>query len=146
MLIYKFKKERLYGGNIVSRPRILVSISGKTNSIEVPSLLDSGCDITVIPESLAMAIGLDMDGEKSKLFAYRESTDTIRSKMDITFVGRAGRESQTIKDVPILIALSKGDIGDETDIVLGVEKIFDEFDILFRKTQNKIIMKRVNRN
>lgn len=52
-LFYKFKKEKLDSGNIVVRPRILVEFIGEKNSITVTALIDSGCDVTVIPEGLA---------------------------------------------------------------------------------------------
>ncbi len=96
-LIYKFKKERLESRNYVTRPRILVMLPGKNTSIEVPALIDSGADVSFIPESLAKAVGLEIKGEKTKLFAYRESNDVITSQTDITFIGRAERESIKIR-------------------------------------------------
>ena len=124
------------------RPRILVVLSGKDTSIEIPALIDSGCDTTVIPEGIARAVGLDMGGKKNKVYAYRESTDVIESNASLTLIGRANRESIKIK-IPVLIALSKKGIKDEEDITLGVNGIFDVFDITFKKSQNKIILKKV---
>lgn len=37
-LIYKFKKERLENGLYVSRPRILVELTGTQSSIVIPAL------------------------------------------------------------------------------------------------------------
>ncbi len=144
-LLYKFKKERLINGGFAGRPRILV-IQGESASIEVPALIDSGCDVTVIPESIANAIGLDMSGERNKLYAYRESNDVIQGKATITFVGRVQRQSVTLNNVPVLIALTKDGIEDEHDITLGVEGIFDAFDITFKKAQNKIILQKATGN
>lgn len=141
-LVYKFKKEKLIDGRYASRPRILVVLKGKIVSIEVPALIDSGCDTTVIPESIARAIGLDMGGDKTKIYAYRESSDVIESKANITFLGKANRESVKIT-VPVLIALSKKGFEDEEDITLGVNGIFDAFNITFKKANNKIIFKKV---
>lgn len=143
-LIYKFKKEKLKNGIYVSRPKILVRLHGKEMSIDVPALIDSGCDTTVIPEGIAKAIGLKIEGKKDRIYAYRESNEVICNKIDITFLGRAERESIKLT-VPILISLSKEGFEDEEDIVLGVDGIFDAFDITFKKFQNKIILKRVTK-
>lgn len=142
-LIYRFKKEKLKDGKYAVRPRILVVLSGKNTSIEVPALIDSGCDTTVIPEGIAKAIGLDMSGEKNKLYAYRESSDVIESSANITFLGKANRQSVRLSNVPVLVTLSKKGFEDESDIILGVNGIFDAFDITFKKSQNKIILKKV---
>lgn len=141
-LLYKFKKEKLISGGFASRPRILVILQGESTSIEVPALIDSGCDVTVVPEAIAKAIGLNMSGERNKLYAYRESNDVIQSKAAITFVGRVQRQSVTLNNVPVLIALTKEGTEDEHDITLGVEGIFDAFDIAFKKAQNKIILQK----
>ena|SRR3989344_1814092 len=138
-LIYKFKKEKLEDGTLVSRPRILVALHGSL-SIEIPALIDSGCDITVIPESLARAVGLDFSGEKTRLYAYREATEVILSKANITFLGKAQRQSVRLT-LPVLIALSRDNTAEENDITLGIQGIFDAFDITFLKSQNKIIFK-----
>lgn len=42
--------------------------------------------------------------------------------------------------------MKKEGLAEESDIVLGVEGIFDSFDITFKKTNNKIIMKKVSSN
>lgn len=139
-LVYKFKKEELQNGEYTLRPRIFVRLSGDKIPIEVPALIDSGSDITVIPEGIAKAVGLDMTGEKSKLYAYREANDVIRGYAIITFLGR--RESVKLR-VPVLIALSKEGVEDEQDIVLGIDGIFDAFNINFRKSENKIIMHKI---
>lgn len=142
-LFYKFKKEELENGGFVSRPRILVTLHGKDSSIEVTALIDSGCDITVVPESLARALGLDMKGKKDNLFAFRESSKVTCSKVNITFLGKLKRQYVTLKNVPILITESKDGEEDEEGIVLGVQAIFDNFDIHFKKARNEIIMKKV---
>lgn len=146
VLTYRFKKERLEDGGYAIRPRILVELNGQYGSISVPALIDSGCDTTVIPEGIAKAIGISMKGEKDKLYAFRESTDVIRSTATIIFLGKMHRQSVTLNDIPVLISLEKEGIKDEEDIVIGIDGIFDAFDITFKKIQNKIIFKRVSTN
>lgn len=141
-LIYKFKKEKLEKGTTVLRPRIYVLLNGKVAQIETPALVDSGADITVIPEGIAKAIGLKMDGAKSRLYGHRESSEVVHSEAEITFLSRAGRENVSLK-IPVLIVMKKENLEEESDIVLGVEGVFDAFDITFKKASNRIILKKV---
>lgn len=142
-LVYKFKKEKLIGGGYAVRPKILVTLKGMNTAIDVPALIDSGCDTTVIPEGMARAVGLDMSGSKTKIYAYRESSEVIESSANVTFQGKANRQSVAL-NIPVVIALSGKGFEDEDDITLGVNGVFDAFDITFKKAQNKIILKRVN--
>lgn len=143
---YKFKKEKVDDG-FVSRPRIIVELIGKHGvSIEIPALIDSGCDITVIPEGIAEAIGLKTKGKKTELHGHRGSSPAIPSKTTIKFISRVRRNSMTLRNVPILISLREDDAEEEQDITLGVERIFDHFDINFKKSQNKIIFKKSKKN
>ncbi len=143
-LIYRFKKERLKNGGYAIRPRILVELKGDKTSIIVPALIDTGCDITVIPEGIAKSIGLNMSGMRDKLYAYRESNDVVQSTANITFLGKEYRQYIALPNVPILIALSKEGSEEEEDITLGIMAIFDAFEITFKKTQNKIIFKKTS--
>jgi len=145
-LIYRFKKERLESGAYVSRPRILIELSGPHGAINVPALIDSGCDTTVIPEGIARAIGLDVKGKKDKLYAFREENDVIQSKATIFFLGKEYRQSVKLPDVPVLIALTDKNSKEEEDIILGISGIFDIFEITFKKAQNKIIFKKATKN
>lgn len=140
-LTYKFKKEQLEDGSFVSRPKILVILHGET-PIEVVALIDSGCDITVIPEDLAKAVGLNLKGPESSLYAFRESSKVINSKASITFMGKEKRQNVKVQ-IPILIVESKEGFSEDAGIVLGVEGIFDKFNIYFKKAKNQIILSQV---
>ena len=140
VLTYKFKKEKLDDGSDILRPKIFVELKGTNNSIQTIALIDSGSDVTVIPEIIARDIGLNFSGQKTKIYAYRESNDVIKSKTDISFLGRANRESVKLSNVPIFISLEK-DGTEEDDIILGIDGVFDAFDITFKKTQNRIFFK-----
>ena len=138
-LIYRFRKEELEDGSVAVRPRIPLVLKGKDGSIEYYALLDSGCDVTVIPEKIADALGLDKTGKKNTLFGYNESSEVIESNANFIFIGRANREEVNLNNIPVLITCSKES---EEDVVLGISGIFDSFDITFKKLQNRIVMKR----
>ena len=141
VLVYKFKKEKLDDGNYASRPRILVELSGPDGALMVPALIDTGCDTTVVPEEVAKIIGLRMDGQVSRIYGFLESNEVIIGKSNILFLGKEYRQSVKLRDVPILIVKKTQESGDEGEIILGIEGIFDAFEITFRKNQNKIILK-----
>jgi len=136
VLTYRFKKEKLDDGSYVSRPRILVDLQG----IEVTALIDSGCDVTVIPENLAKEIGLNLNGKRDKLYAFREATEVICTNANIKFLGRAERQNVLI-NIPVLI--TPADDVDTEGIVLGIRGVFDNFEINFKKARNQIIMKEI---
>jgi len=138
-LTYKFKKEQLQDGTFVSRPRIPVILHGENVSVEVVALIDSGCDITVIPEDLAKAVGLNLKGSESTIYAFRESSKAINSKASLTFMGKEKRHNIKVQ-APVLIIKSEEGFSDDAGIVLGVEGIFDKFNINFKKTKNQILL------
>lgn len=142
-LMYKFKKEKLRDGSFVARPKIPVILHGNENSVMVTALIDSGCDVSVISEDLAKAVGLSLDGEKDKLFGFRESNEVTHSKANLTFVGKEQRENVRLDHLPVLITTSS-ESSDEEGIVLGVQGVFDKFDIYFKKLKNQIILKSVS--
>ena len=124
---------------IINHPDFIFSFDHPVScAVEVPALIDSGCDITVIPENLARVIGLNLQGKKEKLYAFRESSEAIQSKVSMTFMGKAHRQNVSIT-IPVLVVLTKGD--DEEGVVLGVQGVFDAFEITFRKVENEIKMK-----
>jgi len=145
-LIYKFKKENLETGFAV-RPKICVKLTGPGGSLKIFALIDSGSDVTVLPEGIARFLGMDMEGSHTKLQAYRECNDAVISKASITFLGRRD-SSEILSNVPVLVSLCQKEVSDftEDEVVLGVEGVFDEFEITFKKRANRIILKRVSKS
>ncbi len=141
VLVYRFKKEKLSDGGFVSRPRIPIVLHGEKATVTVAALIDSGCDITVIPYGLAQALGLKIRGEKSVLFGFRESAQVMHGKVGITFMGKVQREEVYLANIPVLIPEANNNQPEEEDVVLGIEGIFTAFDIHFKKSENKIILK-----
>ena len=70
----------------------------------------------------------------------------LDSSAKMTFLGKMKRQSVTISNVPVLIALSKKGFKDEEDITLGINGIFDTFEINFKKHQNRITLKEVGKS
>jgi len=141
--IYKFKKERVESGLYVSRPTIPVVLWGSKGSVTVSALIDSGSDVTVIPGYLAQAVGLDLGGKVEKLFGFYESHDAIESSAQISFLGRSRQRNVNLK-IPVLITKDEESSMSEEEVILGVAGFFDKFDVSFKKSRNRIILKQAS--
>jgi|SRR3989344_5676217 len=135
-LFCKFKKEKLDDGSYTLRPKIRVRLFGENISTQIYALLDTGCDVSVIPKSLAESIGIDISGKKGELFGFLEKTDVVESYARIKIVGRSKKESNLIK-IPVLIF----DNEEDENAVIGLNGIFDNFDINFKKASDRIVFK-----
>mgnify|MGYP001583266083 CR=1 FL=1 len=103
------------------------------------ALIDSGCDITVIPEDLARAVGLSLKGPENIMYAFREASKVIDSKATITFMGKQARNNVKVQ-IPVFIVKTKEGFSEDAGIVLGVREVFDMFNINFKKSKNQIIL------
>lgn len=144
VLRYRFHKEILKNGSIAYRPLVLVDISYDSNHLpfNVAALLDSGCDVTIIPESFAKLIGLK-GYEETELVAYKERTKVKTSKADITFLGKVLRENVKLPSVHVFIT-PENDDKFLPEVVIGVRGIFDKFEIKFNLGQNRIELKKID--
>ena len=144
VLRYRFHKEILKDGSVAFRPLVLVDINYDNNHLpfNVAALLDSGCDVTIIPQSFAKLLKLKEYGE-TELIAYREKTKVLTSKTNITFLGRVERENVKLTSVPIFITPDNDDKF-LPEVVIGVRGIFDKFEIKFNLGQNKIELKKID--
>ncbi len=61
-LTYKFQKQELEDGSTILRPKILVALEGSKDRFPFIALLDTGCDTTILSESVASLLGLDVSG------------------------------------------------------------------------------------
>ena len=84
-LAYKFKKETLANGGFAVRPRILAEINGNSGSFLVPALIDTGCDVSVIPKKLAKSLGIEILplGELSSIDISIDGADEFTESLDL---------------------------------------------------------------
>lgn len=132
MVVYHFVNEELENGHLIPRAKIKVMLSGKKASMSFLALLDSGADITIIPRSVADFLGIKYDFKSTQRFFdfSKHPHQCATGNVDVCF-----EDDITIKDVPVLVALS----GEEYEPVLGCEKIFDSFKIIFDKRKEIIL-------
>lgn len=93
-------------------------------------LIDSGADITLIPSSDAMILGLKysaIEGEEIEVeVANMTILHTKRVGLDITI------EDDTFR-IPVLVAK------EEVERLLGRKGVFDKFDITFREKDKEVV-------
>ena len=144
VLRYRFHKEILKDGSVAFRPLVLVDINYDDNHLpfNVAALLDSGCDVTIIPQSFAKLLKLK-EYEETELIAYKEKTKVLTSKANMTFLGRVERENVKLTSVPVFITPDNDDKF-LPEVVIGVRGIFDKFEIKFNLGQNKIELKKMD--
>lgn len=132
-LSYQFFEENS-GGKTVFTPKakIMLSYYGRrTRSIY--ALIDSGSEVTLIPEKVANHLNLLREKEIS-IEGICGEKKAFLSKVRILFLSWLGVE--TILDIPVVI-------GEWQDIILGREIIFDAFKITFTQAKRRIELERM---
>ena len=134
MLVFRFRTE-FAGTEKVNRPRLKVCINTQKDTVIAFALLDSGADRTIIPESLARVLSL-RKGPPARTAGIGGSSEGYESIIDnIIFVDETGK-MEKITEIPVYV------LADFEDIVIGRNKIFDVFRIVFEQFNDKIILER----
>ena len=122
---------------MVKTPTIPIELSGKASiSLDVMALLDSGADLSVIPEGIAKVLNLDLSGKIEKANGIGGSVNVINTKM--TARVKQKRESYQFI-IPVQVILGK----DKIPPLLGRKGFFDKFEITFLDRQQKVKLKRI---
>jgi len=132
---FKYKATKLKSGELIHRPLIPITISGKVK-LDIMGILDTGSDMTIIPKEIAEIIGIEYtkDNEVSGISGVR--VKAREGKINIVF-GK-GREVYSF-NIPVLVPEKEG-----LSIIIGRLGFFDQFKIIFSETEKKIIFKKVN--
>lgn len=135
MIEFQFEKRRTQRLGEILKPIIPVTIVGQKRSVNIFMLLDSGADLSLIPYSVGIAIGLELDIEnRSEVQGIGEGSvpyilNQVKLKIEnVEFIARIGWA--LIEEVPF---------------ILGRLDVFQTFSIEFREFENKILLNRVSR-
>ena len=116
-------------------PSIPVTLSGNSaGKYEFMMLLDSGADISAIPKHLAELINLDLNGKKEDAFGIGGKVLAISTHMNIEI--NKNHENYKFR-VPVKVILDDY----EFSPLIGRAVFFDKFDITFRQSEKKVILK-----
>lgn len=131
---FKYKPIKLKSGDIIYRPLIPISFEGKTK-IDILAILDSGSDITVIPEEMAEVLGIEYKKDNIIYGIAREPVNAKEGKLHVRF-GK-GNEFYSF-EIPVLIPIGKIEI----PIIIGRAGFFSQFKITFIESERRIEFKK----
>ena len=135
MIEFPFKKRYSEKLGDILKPIIPVSIIGPKKSVNIFMLLDSGADISLIPYSVGETIGLELDmANHSEVHGIGEgSVPYILSNVGLN-----------IGNVELSMRIGWALI-EEVPFILGRLDLFQNFSVVFREFDNKIILEQHNK-
>jgi len=138
-LKFRYKLVKRPDGTEVKAPVVPLRLSGEKGSFDTPALLDSGADISVMPEVVAETLGLDLSGERSPAFGIGGKSESVGTFAEIT-IGKK-HEIYNFKKTPFKVILGEY----EFPILLGRVGFFDKFIITFDQKKETISLKRIDK-
>ena len=135
---FKYRTELRPDGIERKGPWIPIIIRGKSETVELIFLLDSGADYTVLPIEIAEILRLDLSAPPEKTQGVGGEVDTINTTAEILI--KKGHEQYRFR-VPVgVIAEKKSKIPP----LLGRAGFFEEFDITIKERAGVVILKKLN--
>ena len=133
---FKYKVNPFKKDAKIKTPCIPITLRGNNGTpIDVIALLDSGADISAIPQGLAEFLNLDLNGEKDKAEGVGGEVDVINTKLNVQL--KKGHEDYNF-NIPVQVILGK----DKIPPLLGRNSFFDKFIISFDNKKEKVTLKR----
>lgn len=130
---FPYKKEKLPNGIEIFRPTIPVEISYKGRSLQFVAIVDSGSDMTYLPQWAAEALGIEPKGKTIDVQTVGGKVKVIEDFVHVTIRHKITTERFIM---PVNIPLGK-EHSDE--IILGRKGLFDRFDITFKENSKRIV-------
>lgn len=135
---FRYKTVRRPDGTEVKTPSIPIRLNG-TEKFDTIGLIDSGADVSAIPQAVAEILGLEMHKEKAFAYGIGGKVESTETRVSITV--EKGHEHYTF-EIPVKIILGKYDF----PILLGRAGFFDKFLITFNQTKEKVKLKKATDN
>lgn len=121
----------------VKTPSIPIVLVGE-EKIDTIALIDSGADISAIPEKFAEILGLDIKGKSAPTFGIGGRVNAVDTTMGIQL--EKGHEKYSFR-IPVKVIFGNYDF----PVLLGRAGFFDKFIISFDQSKEKISLKRIIR-
>ena len=140
MITYPYRKSRRPNGSYVGMPVIPIECySHKFNIfIIVEFLVDSGADVSMISKDSAEMLGLDVDWNDEKpLDGVGGTVQSCPAKIRAKLIAKHAQKSLNI---PVRVIPSSSGVSSMPNI-LGRSPFFEWFDILFRESEQKLILR-----
>lgn len=143
-LTFRYKKVKRPNNTEVKSPSIPIILSGNGGKYQFMALLDSGADMSVIPEEVAELLGLDLSGNKEEAQGIGGKVNSLQTSVNLE-LGKP-HEIYTFS-LPVKVIFTKdGDNEQELPILLGRAGFFDKFVITFNQSEERILLKRTSEN
>ena len=114
------------------RPLIDVEVGGEENSRCFKALVDSGTDVTMMDQSIASLLGIE-NGTKAQVSALGAETEGFFANVSLKI-----DKFETAFSFRVLFVEN---LSHNFDIILGQEDFFQNFEVIFKKKQNKFYLK-----
>lgn len=124
-------------GSTYKRPAIPVRFVNGDEVAEIPSLVDSGADMSSIDYRWADLLKLDTSGKRTRSYGVTGSVETVISHVDLEIY--KGHEHYSL-NIPIRVLFVKG-TDPYTPTLLGRKGFFDRFRITIDELGQKVILK-----
>lgn len=123
---------RRAGGGLI--PKIPVTIAYKSKRFPVPALVDTGADVTFIPEDVADVLGIKYHrGREVSITGIDKELRCTEHRVSITFFD--GSDTVVVENVPVHVPkLSQKKIG----VLLGRRGLLDQFELLINEKKDVI--------
>ena len=119
-------------------PTIPITLFGnKGTSIDAVALIDSGADVTTLPKDIGELLELDLKSNKTEVRGIGGTLAAVNERITIK-IGNA-HETYRLR-IPVMVPLT--DSKTVPEILLGRAGIFNQFDIIFKERDAKIVFKK----
>ncbi len=138
-ITFKYKKiKRPNPFPTVHLPVIPITLVGKSETVEVMGLLDSGADYSLIPREIAEVVGMNLKKKPEPIGGIGGECNAINSNVRIKV--QRGHEAYTFfVNAYIIDALD-----DDFPVLIGRDGFFGQFKITFDESKRNISLKKVN--
>ena len=140
-LTFKYKRVKRPNNIEIKSPSIPITLSNGSGKYQFIALLDSGADISIIPQDVAELLGIDLNGKKEEARGIGGKVPAIQKNISIE-LGK-NHESYTFT-IPFKVILNHRD--EEIPVFLGRAGFFDKFVVTFNQSEERVTLKCVHPN
>ena len=140
-LSFRYKAVKRPNNKEIKSPSIPITLSGEGGKYRFIALLDSGADISVVPQEVAELLGLDLSGKREEARGIGGIVPAVQTNINLEV--EKGHESYSM-NIPVKVLLVSS--LEELPVLLGRAGFFDKFVVTFNQRQEKILLKKVAPN
>lgn len=137
-LTFKYVNDR-YDGKVIPRPRVEIRLINGANTFRLAMLVDSGADTAFIPKEVADILQLTLS-EPKKSRSASGPFETTNGMVKAELI--KGGTPIPLGDIPVVVPTKSIESANlESYALLGRNPFFRIFDVTFRETTRKLILR-----